>query len=83
MVYKKTSLTVKSNKLGFWTFWTSKLTNFKTPTAPLATDLTAALVPDFLTINDVFHEDYGGDITLEGSEIIVVEVAPSGEDRHG
>ena len=46
------------------------------PTAPLATDLTAALVPDFLTINDVFHEDYGGDITLEGSEIIVVEVAP-------
>ena len=44
------------------------------PTAPLATDL--ALVPDFLTINDVFHEDYGGDITLEGSEIIVVEVAP-------
>ena len=53
------------------------------PTAPLATDLTAAFLTDFLTINDVFHEDYGGDITIEGSEIIVVKVAPSGEDRHG
>ena len=35
------------------------------PTAPLATDLTAALVPDAVTTNDVFHEHNGGEITLE------------------
>ena len=29
-VYKKTSLTVKSNKSGFWSYFTSKLRNFET-----------------------------------------------------
>ena len=29
-VYKKTSLTVKSNNLGFWSYFVSKLRNFET-----------------------------------------------------
>ena len=44
------------------------------PTAPLATDLTAALVLDAVTINDVFHEHDGGYITLEDSKVFIVAV---------
>ena len=47
------------------------------PTAPLATNLTAALVLDAVTINDVFHEHDGGYITLEDSKVLIVEVASS------
>ena len=48
--------------------------------APLRANCTATLIPDAFVIRDMFHEADCGDVTLEDTKVLIVELTPPVEN---